>query len=62
MIYLRLIIKLTKKGSFILHQDAEKPVRHPVIVVGAGPVGLAVALDLGLKGQPVVVLDEERGR
>jgi len=39
-------------------QDAEAPVRHPVIVVGAGPVGLAAALDLGQQGVPVVVLDE----
>lgn len=39
-------------------QDAAEPVRHPVIVVGAGPVGLALAIDLAAKGVPVVVLDE----
>ncbi|KZY30765.1 FAD-dependent oxidoreductase, partial [Roseovarius sp. HI0049] len=39
-------------------QDAAKPVRHPVIIVGAGPVGLAAALDLGQQGVPVLVLDE----
>lgn len=39
-------------------QDAEEPVRHPVIIVGAGPVGLAVAIDLAQQGVPVVVLDE----
>lgn len=39
-------------------QDAATPVRHPVIIVGAGPVGLAAALDLGQQGVPVVVLDE----
>lgn len=39
-------------------QDAARPVRHPVVVVGAGPVGLAVAIDLVLRGVPVVVLDE----
>lgn len=33
--------------------------RHPVVVVGAGPVGLTTALDLARKGTPVVVLDEE---
>jgi NADPH-dependent glutamate synthase beta subunit-like oxidoreductase len=27
-------------------QDARAVVRHPVVVVGAGPVGLAVAIDL----------------
>ena len=39
-------------------QGAATPVRHPVIIVGAGPVGLAAALDLGQQGVPVVVLDE----
>ncbi len=39
-------------------QDARAPVRHPVIVVGAGPVGLAAALDLAQQGVPVVLLDE----
>ena len=39
-------------------QDAATPVRHPVVIVGAGPVGLAAALDLGQRGVPVVVLDE----
>jgi len=39
-------------------QDAAAPVRHPVVVVGAGPVGLATAIDLGQRGVPVVVLDD----
>src|SRR5215210_205133 len=39
-------------------QDARNPVRHPVIVVGAGPVGLTAAIDLALRGVPVVLLDE----
>lgn len=39
-------------------QDAAAPVRHPVIVVGAGPVGLAAALDLALKDVPVLLLDD----
>ncbi|MGV8984866.1 MAG: FAD-dependent oxidoreductase [Cypionkella sp.] len=42
-------------------QDAQAAARHPVIVVGAGPIGLATALDLGLKGVPVVVLDDHEG-
>ncbi|MEM8951911.1 MAG: FAD-dependent oxidoreductase [Pseudomonadota bacterium] len=42
-------------------QDAAEPVRHPVVVVGGGPVGLAIALDLGRRGQPVVVLDDHEG-
>ena len=33
--------------------------RHPVIVVGAGPVGLATAIDLAQSGVPVVLLDED---
>lgn len=36
-------------------------VRHPVVIVGAGPVGLALALDLGLKGTPALVLDDHEG-
>jgi 3-(3-hydroxy-phenyl)propionate hydroxylase len=45
----------------VADQDAGRAVRHPVVVVGGGPVGLAVALDLGLQGQPVVVLDDHEG-
>lgn len=33
--------------------------RHPVVVVGAGPVGLSVALDLARRGVPVLLLDED---
>ncbi|MEO5699734.1 MAG: FAD-dependent oxidoreductase, partial [Casimicrobiaceae bacterium] len=32
---------------------------HPVIVVGAGPVGLCAAIDLAQRGIPVVVVDED---
>ncbi|WP_417684898.1 FAD-dependent oxidoreductase [Roseibium sp.] len=39
-------------------QDAVSPVNHPVIVIGAGPVGLAAAIDLAQQDVPVVVLDE----
>lgn len=35
--------------------------RHPVVVVGAGPIGVAIALDLGLRGTPVLVLDDHEG-
>jgi 3-(3-hydroxy-phenyl)propionate hydroxylase len=31
---------------------------HPVVVVGAGPVGLSLAIDLAQRGQSVVVLDD----
>ena len=33
--------------------------RHPVVVVGAGPVGLAAAIDLAQRGQQVVLLDDD---
>ena len=39
-------------------QDAAAPVRRKVIVVGAGPVGLAAAIDLAQQGVGVVVLDD----
>ncbi|RMH51227.1 MAG: FAD-dependent oxidoreductase [Alphaproteobacteria bacterium] len=42
-------------------QDLSTPVRHPVVIVGGGPVGMALALDLGLKGIRVVVLDDHEG-
>lgn len=32
--------------------------RHSVVVVGAGPVGLSLAIDLAQRGQPVVLLDD----
>ncbi len=36
-----------------------EPGRYPVVVVGAGPVGLAAAIDLAQSGVPVVVLDDD---
>ncbi|WP_323035818.1 FAD-dependent oxidoreductase [Pararhodobacter sp.] len=42
-------------------QDAAAAVRHPVVVVGGGPVGMAAALDLALKGTRVLVLDDHEG-
>jgi 3-(3-hydroxy-phenyl)propionate hydroxylase len=40
-------------------QDKREPVLHPVIVVGAGPVGLTLAIDLAQQSIPVVVLDND---
>jgi 3-(3-hydroxy-phenyl)propionate hydroxylase len=39
-------------------QDSQKIVKHPVVVVGAGPMGLAAAVDLALNDVPVVILDD----
>lgn len=39
-------------------QDSTIPVRRPVVVIGAGPIGLAAAIDLAQRDIPVVVLDE----
>lgn len=42
--------------------DQDGPLRSwPVVIVGGGPVGLALALDLGQRGTPVVVLDDHEG-
>jgi 3-(3-hydroxy-phenyl)propionate hydroxylase len=35
------------------------PVRRPVVVVGAGPIGLAAAIDFAQYDVPVVVLDDD---
>ena len=35
------------------------PQRHPVVVIGAGPVGLAAAIDLAQHGLPVLLLDDD---
>ena len=40
-------------------QDAPRPARHPIIVVGAGPVGLSAAIDLAQQGVPVLLLDDD---
>ncbi|HSV80025.1 MAG TPA: FAD-dependent oxidoreductase [Ramlibacter sp.] len=40
-------------------QDAAAPVRRPVVVVGAGPVGLSLAIDLAQREVPVVLLDND---
>ncbi|MGH7101868.1 MAG: FAD-dependent oxidoreductase [Acetobacteraceae bacterium] len=42
-----------------LEQDAREPARHPVVVVGAGPVGLSLAIDLAQRGTSVTLLDDD---
>jgi 3-(3-hydroxy-phenyl)propionate hydroxylase len=44
------------------HPDQDRAdgdaVHHPVVVIGAGPVGLSLAIDLAQRGQSVVLLDD----
>ena len=40
-------------------QKSGKTQRYPVVVVGAGPVGLAAAIELAQSGVPVVLLDDD---
>jgi len=42
-----------------IDQDTATPVRHPVVVVGGGPVGLSLAIDLAQRGQRVLLLDND---
>ena len=39
--------------------DAREVNRVPLVIVGAGPVGLVAAIDAALRGLPVVLLDED---
>ncbi|MCM2563118.1 FAD-dependent oxidoreductase [Lutimaribacter sp. EGI FJ00015] len=39
-------------------QDAQTPARRKVVIVGAGPVGLAAAIDLARQGVEAIVLDD----
>jgi 3-(3-hydroxy-phenyl)propionate hydroxylase len=39
-------------------QDASAPRRHPVVIIGAGPVGLALAVYLAQSGIKTVVIDD----
>ncbi len=39
-------------------QDACTPAHHPVAIIGAGPVGLMLALDLARRAVPVVLIDD----
>jgi 3-(3-hydroxy-phenyl)propionate hydroxylase len=47
--------------DYVPHADqrAATPARRPVAIVGAGPVGLSLAIDLAQRGIPVVVFDND---
>ncbi|MFK4386488.1 FAD-dependent oxidoreductase [Bradyrhizobium sp. USDA 223] len=44
------------------HPDQDRPgsspAAHPIVIVGAGPVGLSLGIDLAQRGQRVVLLDD----
>ena len=42
-------------------QDTDEPQRHHVVIVGAGPVGLALAIDLAQQGIETVLVDDNDG-
>jgi 3-(3-hydroxy-phenyl)propionate hydroxylase len=52
----------TTQFGYRRHPDQDRtaanPAEHPVVVVGAGPVGLSLAVDLAQRGQSVVLLDD----
>jgi len=39
--------------------DLDATAQHPAVVVGAGPVGLALAVDIAQRGLPVLLLDND---
>ena len=52
--------KVFAQFAYARHADqgAVQPVRHAVVIIGAGPVGLALAIDLAQRGIRSVVLDD----
>lgn len=38
--------------------DASQPTEHPIVIIGAGPVGMAQALDFAVQGKKTVILDD----
>ena len=49
-----------KRFEYSRHIEPDgEPQHHPVIIVGAGPVGLTLALDLAQQGIGVLLLDDD---
>ncbi|WP_431288958.1 FAD-dependent oxidoreductase [Roseateles chitinivorans] len=56
--YQRVVYPYRRSADQDAHERGQ-PARHPVVVVGAGPVGLTAAIDLALQGVPVVLLNND---
>ena len=56
------MVQTNTQFGYRRHPDQDraeaKIAEHAVVVVGAGPVGLSLAIDLAQRGQPVVLLDD----
>lgn len=52
--------RIVEQFAYRRHADqgAREPAHHRVIVVGAGPVGMALALDLASRGVQALILDD----
>ncbi|WP_349636917.1 FAD-dependent monooxygenase [Streptomyces mirabilis] len=53
---------LAQEGRSSMSDQHERAGSRRVLVVGAGPVGLALAIELGWRGVPVTVIDQGDGR
>jgi 3-(3-hydroxy-phenyl)propionate hydroxylase len=53
----------TTQFGYRRHRDQDRSAtgaaEHSVVIVGAGPVGLSLAIDLAQRGRPVLVLDDD---
>ena len=53
-----MMLKTYTFPTFAYRRSTDAGARHPIVVIGAGPVGLSAALDLARRGLPVVILDD----
>ncbi|HMW22747.1 MAG TPA: FAD-dependent monooxygenase, partial [Burkholderiaceae bacterium] len=56
------MLKTYTYPQFEYRQSAEQRegrlARHPVVIIGAGPIGLTTALECAYRGLPAVILDD----